>query len=505
MSIAMTAAEPSHREQASARANASFEKLAEAFRRELKLHCYRMLGSLHEAEDLVQETYLRAWRSFDSFEGPSSSFRAWLYRIATNACLNALASRKQVQRLLPDQQVPATDTVQLPDGAPPADVAWLEPYPDAHLEGIADDAPNPEARYASREAVQLAFVAAIQQLPSRQRAALLLCDVLGWATAEATTLLGGSTASINSSLQRARETLAKRYPDGRPPVVPRPNPVQQKLLGRYLKAWEGHDLDGFVALLKEDATFTMPPWLQWYAGREAIGSFFATAWRTCGGLRLVPTAANGQPAFAAYERSGAEARWTAHAIHVLALQDDVISTLTLFVPPAGPHLFHAFGLPLILPDARSADLASAPHPFLRPGSKHAPGRPSPQHDSFDDSEQIVDDEPEQPNHDQERIDLADWKFLWDWIISAPMPGNDVSISTSKVTTIASGIATRIPSRIDGTTDGMTTWRTHRAVERRKVRATSRSSGSTWAAADEVLSKIGQIADKATTVSFIVTS
>ncbi len=176
--------------------------------------------------------------------------------------------------------------VQMPEGAPATDVAWLEPYPDSDLEGIADDAPNPEARYASREAVQLAFVAAIQQLPPRQRAALLLCDVLGWAAAEAATLLGGSTASINSALQRARETLAKRYPDGRPPAAPRPNPAQQKLLGRYLQAWEGHDLDGFVALLKEDATFTMPPWLQWYAGREAIRSFFAMAWKTCGGLRL---------------------------------------------------------------------------------------------------------------------------------------------------------------------------------------------------------------------------
>jgi RNA polymerase sigma-70 factor (ECF subfamily) len=356
--IAMEA-EPYHQEQASEHANQAFERLAEPFRREIKLHCYRMLGSLHEAEDLVQETYLRAWRSFDSFEG--GSFRAWLYRIATNACLNALASRKHVQRLLPDQQAPATPTVQMPDGAPPTDVAWLEPYPDSNLEGIADDAPNPEARYTSREAVQLAFVAAIQQLPPRQRAVVLLCDVLGWAAAEAATLLGGSTASINSALQRARETLAKRYPDGRPPAAPLPNSSQQKLLGRYLQAWEGHDLDGFVALLKEDATFTMPPWLQWYSGREAIRSFFAIAWKTCGGLRLIPTAANGQPAFAVYERTGADARWAAHSIHVLAFEDDMISTQTLFVPPTGPRLFHAFGLPLSLPDAASAELLSTPH------------------------------------------------------------------------------------------------------------------------------------------------
>src|SRR5712692_1027330 len=347
----MTEPEPSHRGQASERSNQAFERLAEPLRREIKLHCYRMLGSIQEAEDLVQETYLRAWRSFDSFEG--GSFRAWLYRIATNACLNALASRKSMQRWLPDQQGPAA--VQMTVGAPATDVAWLEPYPDSNLEGIADDAPNPKARYTSREAVQLAFVAAIQQLPPRQRAVVLLCDVLGWAAAEAATLLGGSTASINSALQRARETLAKRYPDGRPPAAPLPNSSQQKLLGRYLQAWEGHDLDGFVALLKEDATFTMPPWLQWYTGRQAIGLFFAMAWKTCGGLRLVPTAANGQPAFGLYEYSDADARWNARAIHVLALQDETISTLTAFEFPTGPQLFPAFGLPLILPIAASAD------------------------------------------------------------------------------------------------------------------------------------------------------
>src|SRR6516162_6360056 len=200
-----------------------------------------MLGSLHEAEDLVQETYLRAWRNFDSFEG--GSFRAWLYRIATNACLNALASRKSARRWLPDQRAPAA--TQMPDGSPVSDVPWLEPYPDSELEGIADEAPNPEARYTTHEAVQLAFVAAIQHLPPRQRAALLLCDVLGWAATEAATLLGGSTASINSALQRARATLAKPYPDGRPTLASSPNPAQQKLLGRYLQAWEGHDLDGF--------------------------------------------------------------------------------------------------------------------------------------------------------------------------------------------------------------------------------------------------------------------
>src|SRR5260221_10335395 len=219
MSTVMAAAEASHQDQDPERMSQTFEELAEPFRREVKLHCYRMLGSLHEAEDLVQETYLRAWRSFDSFEG--GSFRAWLYRIATNACLNTLASRKSMQRWLPDQHGPAA--VETTVGGPATDVAWLEPYPDSNLDGIADDAPNPEAHYTSREAVQLAFVATIQQLPPRQRAALLLCDVLGWAAAEAATLLGGSTASINSALQRARATLAKPYPDDRPPVVLSPN------------------------------------------------------------------------------------------------------------------------------------------------------------------------------------------------------------------------------------------------------------------------------------------
>ncbi len=351
-------AEPSHQEQASQRVNQAFEQLAEPFRREIKLHCYRMLGSLHEAEDLVQETYLRAWRSFDSFEG--GSFRAWLYRIATNACLNALASSKSMQRWVPDQQGPAA--VQTTVGAPATDVAWLEPYPDSNLEGIADDAPNPEARYTSREAVQLAFVATIQQLPPRQRAALLLCDVLGWAATEAATLLGGSTASINSALQRARATLAKHSPHDRPSVAPPPNPAQQKLLGRYLHAWEGHDLGGFVALLKEDATYTMPPWREWYAGREAIRSFFATAWKGWSGFRMLPTAANGQPAFALYaHRLGASPTPAAHSIHVLALEHDTISRLTLFVQYADPRLFQAFGLPLNLADAASAELPSKPH------------------------------------------------------------------------------------------------------------------------------------------------
>ena len=304
-----------------------------------------MLGSLHEAEDAVQETYLRAWRGFGNFDG-SGSLRAWLYRIATNASLDALARRKRMKRYLPDQHAPPTSG--MPDGNPAADVAWLEPYPDSELDDVADDAPNPEARLTSRETVQLAFVAVIQQLPPRQRAVLLLCDVLGWSAAEASTLLGGSVASVNSALQRARDTLTKRYPGGGAATAAPPSPGQQQLLDRYLRAWEGHDLDSFVQLLKEDATYTMPPLPQWYAGREAIGAFFRWAWPRYGAFRLLPTAANRQPAFAAYSRAGAAAPWVAHSIHVLSLEQNNISRLTFFVKPDGPRLFPAFGLPLQL-------------------------------------------------------------------------------------------------------------------------------------------------------------
>ena len=335
------------RQQGSKRTNWAFVQLGEPLRRELKLHCYRMVGSLHEAEDLVQETYLRAWRSFDSYDG-RGPFRAWLYRIATNACFDALASRKHAERVLPDQRAPAT--AEMPDGTPATDVAWLEPYPDSNLEGIADEALNPEGRYLSREAVQLAFVALIQQMPPRQRAVLLLCDVLGWSAAEVAALLGGSTASVNSALQRSRETLAKRYPNGRPAFSKPPDHAQQQLLDRYLQAWEARDLDGLVFLLKEDATYTMPPLPQWYAGRAAIRTFFGWAWRSYAGFRLVATAANRQPAFAAYSRMTTDAPWAAHSLHVLSLDQDAIASLTLFAKPTGPQLFDAFGLPLTITD-----------------------------------------------------------------------------------------------------------------------------------------------------------
>lgn len=323
----------------------AFQRVAEPYRRELQLHCYRMLGSFYDAQDLVQETFLRAWRGLERFEG-RASFRSWLYRIATNACLNALASRASARRVLPETLGPPTD--QMPQDTAATEIPWLEPYPDGALEGIADAAPGPDARYEMREAVQLAFVAAIQHLPPRQRAVLLLHDVLGWSATEAARLLDASVASVNSALQRARATLEKRLPAGWPSASPAPNDRQRALLERYLCAWESADVDGFVALLREDAVLSMPPWRQWYLGREAIRTFFAWTMRRGGHgpFRLVPIAANRQPAFAFYSRGRQGPEWRPHSIQLLTLRGESIATMTSFV---APPLFAAFRLPAVLP------------------------------------------------------------------------------------------------------------------------------------------------------------
>ena len=332
----------------------AFEELTEPYRRQLQLHCYRMLGSLQDAEDLVQETFLRAWRGIDRFEA-RSSFRGWLYRIATNACLNYLASRQSARRLLPQAHGPPTD--QLPVDAPASEVAWLEPYPDALLEGIADAAPGPDARYEQHEAVQLAFVAAIQHLPGRQRAVLLLRDVLGWSAAETAVLLDASVPSVNSALQRARAALGKRLPNDREPPQAAPDERQRALLDRYVQTWESADLDGFIALLREDAFLSMPPYLQWYLGPAAIRGFLAYAWSAGGpgGRRLLPTAANGQPAFALYAHGRTTTEFPAHSIWLPTLQGDALAGLTGFVDA---RLFARFGLPASLstPGAASSAL-----------------------------------------------------------------------------------------------------------------------------------------------------
>ncbi|HEV8193868.1 MAG TPA: sigma-70 family RNA polymerase sigma factor [Ktedonobacterales bacterium] len=327
----------------------AFQGLFEPYRREIQLHSYRMLGSLQDAEDLVQETFLLAWRGLKGFEG-RSSLRSWLYRIATNACLKAIAKRSSVRRILPEMQgLPFVD--QVPEGPPATEIAWLDPYPDSALEGIPDTTLGPDARYEMHESVQLAFVAAIQLLPPRQRAVLLLRDVLGWSAAETAGLLDTSVASANSALQRARTTLGKQFPTGQPATLPPPDEQQRTLLDRYVRTWEETDLDGFVALLRDDAVLSMPPWPNWYRGPEAIRAFFKWAWRpeTCGAprtFRLVPAPANRQPTFAVYRRDPQTQEWGAHAVVLLTLQDNEITSLISF---RDAHLFAAFHLPTVLP------------------------------------------------------------------------------------------------------------------------------------------------------------
>lgn len=320
---------------------ADFARAAETHRRALKLHCYRMLGSLHEAEDAVQETMLRAWRGFDEFEG-RASIKNWLFRIATNTSLNMVAGRASRGRVTPDQLGdPATAK---PQGRPDARMAWLEPYPDAELEGLADPAAGPDARYEMRETVRLAFIAAIQQLPPRQRAALLLADVMGWSAIEVASVLDASVASVNSALQRARAKLAVLDRDVRPAAIV--DARDRELLERYVQAWESADLERFVALLKEDAVYAMPPWREWYRGRRSIADFFAGVWPFYRGFRLVPIGANLQPAFALYTL-GAEGRWNAHSLQLLSLDQGEIATFTAFMQPLAQRLFPAFRLATI--------------------------------------------------------------------------------------------------------------------------------------------------------------
>jgi RNA polymerase sigma-70 factor (ECF subfamily) len=244
---------------------------------------------------------------------------------------------------MPDQLGgPATER---PQGRPDFEMLWVEPYPDAELESVADPAAGPDARYELRESVRLAFVTAIQQLPPRQRAALLLADVLGWSAIEVAAVLDASVASVNSALQRARAKLATLDRLHRAPPMTDEN--QRSLLERYVRAWESADLERFVALLKEDAIYAMPPWREWYQGRDSVGAFFGTVWPAYRGFRLVPVGANLQPAFALYNQ-GAEGRWNAHSIQLLSLDEAGIAIFTAFMQPLAQALFPAFGLPIVL-------------------------------------------------------------------------------------------------------------------------------------------------------------
>ncbi|HEX6470025.1 MAG TPA: sigma-70 family RNA polymerase sigma factor [Streptosporangiaceae bacterium] len=312
-----------------------FQRLADPFRRELLAHCYRMLGSVHDAEDLVQETYLRAWRAYDRFEG-RSSLRTWLYSIATRTCLTALEQRGR--RPMPTDLAERSDR---PDGplTQSPEVAWLEPIPDA-LTGSAPAA-DPAEIVASKESLRLALVAALQHLPPRQRAVLILRDVLKWRAAEVAELLDTSTAAINSALQRARAQLEEVAPS-EDEVVDATDPRQREVLDRYVAAFENADVAALVELFRQDAVWEMPPYLSWYQGRRDIGVLVA---KQCapgpGDLRLVPTRANGQPAFALYKR-GAGGVHEAHSLQVLTLTPDGIAHVGAFFDTA---LFRTFGLP----------------------------------------------------------------------------------------------------------------------------------------------------------------
>jgi RNA polymerase sigma-70 factor (ECF subfamily) len=324
----------------------AFQELVEPYRYQLQVHCYRMLGSFHETEDLVQETFLRAWRARDRFEG-RTSLRNWLYRIATNACLNALESTSRSRRLLPHELGPPAASFQPPRGQASTEILWLEPYPDAALPDVADGAPGPEARYEMHESIQLAFVVATQKLPPRQRAVLLLRDVLGWSANETSELLDSSVASVNSALQRARASIEAIAPRAETLDVRIDDARRRDLVGRYVKAWEASDIDSLVTLLSEDAVLSMPPLPQWYQGPDGIRTFLNWGMRPERRFRLVPTRANHQVAFGQYlwQAEHADASFGAHALIVLTFAETAISALTIFVDK---QLMTKFGLPATL-------------------------------------------------------------------------------------------------------------------------------------------------------------
>ncbi len=317
----------------------AFRELVDPYRRELQLHCYRMLGSAQDAEDLLQETLLAAWRGLDRFEG-RASLRAWLYRIATNRCLNALRDRGR-------RPQETSSMVEPPEPTRMAEPMWLEPYPDALLAGIADTTAGPEARYETRESVGLAFVAALQHLPPRQRAALVLRDALGFDTTEAAAMLDRSEGSIKGALQRARATLDQRLTPGGLEHAPLPDSTREReLVGHFAAAVERGDTQGIVSLLTDDAWLTMPPEPYQYQGGEAIARFLDDrAARRGAPYQLVRTRANGQPAFGCYLPDPHAPIARPYGIMVLTLTRDQVSAITWF---SERSLFPRFGLPRTL-------------------------------------------------------------------------------------------------------------------------------------------------------------
>jgi RNA polymerase sigma-70 factor (TIGR02960 family) len=321
----------------------AFQALTETLRAELQVHCYRIVGSVQDAEDLVQETLVAAWRALGDFEG-RASMRSWLYRIATNRCLNHLRDRG---RRLPEVPAPVEPVPPPPEPTRMSEPLWLEPYPDVLL---ADREQEPEARYESREAISLAFMFALQRLPPRQRAVLVLRDVLGFRAAEVAHMLGATEVAVNRMLLRARHAVDRTVPPGALHDTPLPNSSQEReLVSRFATAFQAGDIDGVVALLTEDALMRMPPEAAEYEGPAAIRRFLSTV-PAAGALerfRLVPTRANGQPAFGCYLKDPHTPIAHAYGLMVLTLRGDRVTGLAGF---ADTSVFPAFGLPRIVPE-----------------------------------------------------------------------------------------------------------------------------------------------------------
>jgi RNA polymerase sigma-70 factor, ECF subfamily len=311
---------------------AAFAATTGRYRRELEVHSYRMLGSAEDAEDVVQETFLRAWRRRETFRG-TAPLRAWLYGIATNASLDLLARRSR--RLLPQLVSEPTDLGVIPE--PTDEMTWLEPYPDRLLDEVVSGEDPPDEAIVARETVELAFLVAIQQLPPRQRAVLILRDVIGWSARETAAMLEMSVVASNSALQRARETLREHLPERRDDWHRShpPDPLEQEVLARYMDAWKRTDVHALAGLLKEDAQLTMPPSPAWIFGREAIARFFVDyPFRPTARRHLhVATRANRQPAYAVFLQSKPDAPPEPFALEVLRIEDGLIAELHYFLQP----------------------------------------------------------------------------------------------------------------------------------------------------------------------------
>ena len=318
----------------------AFARLVDPYRGALHAHCYRMLGSVPDAEDALQEALLGAWRGLHGFEG-RSSLRSWLYAIATNACLRAIEQRPK--RVLPIDYGPAADPHDGP-GEPLVESVWVEPYPDESL-GLEDGLASPEARYEQRESVELAFIAALQHLPARQRAALILRDVLGFSAREVAGAVETTPAAVDSALQRAHKAVNERLPERSQQAVLRSLDDQslREIVEGFVDAWERGDVDAVVAMLASDAAMTMPPLPTWYRGREAVAAFLE-GWPLSSDRRwrVVPIRANGQLAFGKYIWNREREAFMAHSISVLTLDGEAIAEVTSFL---GAELIPRFGLP----------------------------------------------------------------------------------------------------------------------------------------------------------------